>query len=175
MGGLLDQIAVSVGERVGIHDDDAVLPFFFENGKVFAVCRDAVLTDFHEDGLWRACDLRKADALENELVLGLSEKSYRFMAVANRDVDEMRNEFEPHLVLAKLVANGDAFDDVAFQSAAAEQLVFSELEHAGIVVKVIRPQPVGFEHRVYLRLAGFQQKRNLAYFVFLIHSCQRVF
>ena len=167
--GLLNQIAMSFSERIGVHHDGPVPSRTGERLQVLSVLRKPSPAVFHQDGVRRGRDQGETKAFEYSFVLRLRESFYRFPALLTGDGDEARHENIHKSLAASGFRHRDALDDVAVQPASRKDFVPVLVTcHHHITVQRSQSQPVGGEESLDPSPDRVQRQRSLAYVVTVI-------
>ena len=168
-GGLLDQIPVPFGERIGVHHDGPVPSRTGERLQVLPVLRKPSTAVLHQNGLLRGRKQRKPKAFEYSLILRLGEGLDRIPAFLTGNDDQSGHEDIHKSLAASGFRHRDALDDVAVQTAAGKDFVSVLVtgdDH--IAVQLSEPQSVGGEESLDPSPDRVQRQRSLAYVVTVI-------
>ena len=167
--GLLNQIAMSFSERIGVHHDGPVPSRTGERLQVLPVLRKPSTAVLHQNGLRRGRKQRKPKAFEYSFILRLGESFDRFPALLTGNDDEARHENIHKSLAASGFRHRDALDDVAVQTAAGKDFVSVLVAcHHHITVQRSQSQPVGGEESLDPSPDRVQRQRSLAYVVTVI-------
>ena len=104
----------------------------------------------HEDGERCFADKTETKALEHLAVLRFREHLHRVMATLGSLADEMGNKPVGKMGIAQPFAYRDAFDDVALQTSASQNLIAVGLSDDGIIIHLIESKLVGLEEPLHL-------------------------
>ena len=149
-GGLLHEVPVAQGERVGVHHDDARLRqggrcgcglvLGADEAERLTVLANASHARFHEDGLWRLRQQAEGEALEELPVLRFGIELHTMVALGVGARDEMRHDGVGQGFALMAVGHRHTLDDVAPQSTAGDDVAALLVDQGGIVVDLVEPQ-----------------------------------
>ena len=174
--GLLNQIAMSFGERIGVHHDRPVPARTGKRSQVLPVLRKPSPAVLHQDGVRRGRDQGETEAFEYSFILRLGEGLDRIPAFLTGNDDQSGHEDIHKSLAASGFRHSDALDDVAVQPTSRKDFVPVLVAcHHHITVQRSQSQPVGGEESLDPSPDRVQRQRSLAYVVTVIAHRTRSF
>ena len=144
-GGLLQQVPVSQGERVGVHHHHSASAFPAEGAEIVTVLLQSPAV-FQQDGQRSSRQKAEAQALEHRLVFRLGENLEVLAGTLAQDSGHQGNQ---QALGADLRRNRQAFEHVPGHAGAGQNSPC--IIRKGIIrIKRFHSEPVGFEEPLYL-------------------------
>ena len=142
---LLHQIAMPLGEGVGIHNDEAHLTSRYLltlSGEVVLVTVEFGERVLHKEGVRRLGNQLVTQRSENVKILWLGIHLGGEIAVLHGHTHQMRHQHVEKPLFAHLLPDGDTFYNIMIEATRGEQFVLLQPKNAKILFHSVQPQPV---------------------------------